>query len=151
MSQDKEMQKFIRHYKDETGEKEVDMHKVARMALLKGWKSPKPISAEDLLAKKFSKAARQETRTDRVTGRPYRVNHAVTSGQMTFWIDIDEAPRKYMIKSAQQRREQMVGDALQLTFDVEHWNRKNASEEPIQVELDFAFDVELRKASEDAA
>ena len=87
-------------------------------------------------------------RTDHETGRPYRVNHAVQTGQMTFWVDIDEAPRKHMHKSSQMRREQMVGDALQLTYDVDHWNSVNNHEEPIDVELDFTFDVELRKASD---
>ena len=149
MSEEKELQKMIRFYKQHTGETEVDMHKVARFALEKGFKSPKPQSAEDLLAKKLSKAARQEMRADLNTGRPYRANHAVTSGQQTFWVDIDEAPRKHMVKSAQMRREQMVGDALQLTFDLDHWNSKNSQEPPIDVELDLTFDVELRKASDD--
>lgn len=150
MSQDKEMQKFIRFYKQETGETQIDMHDVARFALSKGWTPPKPKSSEDLLAAKFSKAARQEMRTDKFTGRPYRANHAVPSGQMIFWIDIDEAPRKHMVKSSQMRREQMVGDALQLTFDIDHWNAMNPSENPIEVELDLTFDVELRKASEES-
>ena len=32
MSKTKDMQRFIRHYKDETGETEVDMRKVAKIS-----------------------------------------------------------------------------------------------------------------------
>lgn len=149
MSQVSEDLKIIRLYRQVTGETEIEMQKVARFALSRGMAAPKPQTVEDIIAKRLSKAARQEMRTDQATGRPYRVNHAVQSGQMTFWIDIDEAPRKHMIKSTQMRREQMVGDALQLTFDVDHWNSVNPHEEPIELELDLQFDVDLRKASED--
>jgi len=148
MSQVTEDQKIIRLYRQVTGETEVEMHKVARFALNRGMASPKPQTAEDIIAKRLSKAARQEMRTDVKTGRSYRVNHAVQTGQLTFWIDIDEAPRKHMHKSTQMRREQMVGDALQLTYDVDHWNSVNTDKEPIEVELDLAFDVALRKASD---
>lgn len=45
-------------------------------------------------------------------------------------------------KSLKQRREQMVGDAVQLTLDWTHWNRVNPAEEPIELPLDFQPDVE---------
>jgi len=44
-----------------------------------------------------------------------------------------------------QRREQMVGDAVSLSDDADHWNRVHPSEEPIQIPLDFEFDVMLRR------
>lgn len=49
-----------------------------------------------------------------------------------------------MDKSLKVRREQMVGDALQLTLDANHWNSVNPDQEPLQVELDFADDVAWR-------
>ena len=153
MSKTTEMIAVIRLYKDETGKPEVDMHDVARWAMLKGWRSPKPKSPVDLLAREFSKAAAQEVRRNNATGRSYRAYHAVTtktgSKQMTFWVDIDEAPRKVMHKSLIQRREQMVGDAVQLSFDAEHWNLSHPQEEPINAPLDFTEDVEWRKNGED--
>lgn len=150
MSINIELQKIHRLYKEVTGEKEVNPHKVAEFAIKRGMEAPKPQTAVDLLAKKISKALRQEMRVDKVTGSPYRANHAFqANGQMTLWIDIDEAPRKHMMKSVRMRREQMVGDALQLTFDTEHWSRVNPEETPIDVDLDLTLDVELRKASED--
>lgn len=148
-TKNQEMQKLIRWYKDETGEREVDMKKVAQFAVLRGWPMPAPVDPIDRLAKDFSAAAREETRNDPKTGRPYRVNHVytVTRGeeQLHLWVDIDEAPRAPMFSSLQMRREQMVGDAVQLTFDADHWNSIHPEEEPIHIELDFAPDVEWRK------
>jgi hypothetical protein len=137
-------------YMSETGEAEVDMQKVARWLILtKGYKVPSPPSAVDLLAKQLAKQAREQTRQDAETGNPYRAYHAVTERQgekqLTFWIDIDKAKRKPMVKSLKQRREQMVGDGVQLSFDKDHWNRVHPEEEPIQIDFDFTDDIEWRK------
>mgnify|MGYP000792002200 FL=1 len=51
-----------------------------------------------------------------------------------------------MIKSAYARREQVVGDMLQLTLDLDHWNRVNPNEEPIIIETDVTPDIEERLA-----
>lgn len=145
------MQRLIRLYKEETGEREVDMHQVATFANKKGWPLPTPISPLDMLAKAFSQAAREEIRRDPKTGLPYRANHAYTKPQgdkqLTLWVDIDEAPRGPMHKSLINRREQMVGDGLQLTLDADHWNSIHPDEPPIQIPMDFTDDVEWRKNS----
>lgn len=147
------LQSFMRYYKDQTGDKELDMHKVAAFAEKQGWKMPKPKTPLDLLAQEFSEAARVEIRKDTATGRPYRANHAYPTqhGQTTLWlwVDIDEAPRKTMLKCLFKRRDQMVGDAVQLTFDADHWNSLHPKEEPIQIPLDFTDDVEWRKNAPD--
>ena len=147
MSKTSDLIKVLHQYKYETGKTELDMHDVARWAAQRGWRLPRPKDPLDLLAREFSKAAAQEIRHD-PSGRPYRANHAVTDRskgtQLTFWIDIDEAPRKLMHKSLIQRREQMVGDAVQLTFDAQHWNSIHQNEEPIVLPLDFTEDVEWR-------
>ena len=148
MSKKSEMQRLIRAYKDETKEREIDMKKVAHWAAGKGWPLPKPRDPLDLLAQQFSEAAREETRLDKKTGRPYRANHSfmVKQGgqQLHLWIDIDEAPRGPMLKSAVTRREQMVGDGLQLTLDLMHWNSINSDKEPIDLPMDLTFDIQLR-------
>jgi len=147
-TQHEKMQKWIRHYRDVTGNKEVDMHEVAKFAAEQGWPLPTPAQPIDLLAKEFSRAAREEMRHDVVTKRPYRANHAFTvkqgDKQMTLWIDIDEAPRKPMAMSVTNRREQVVSDLVQVSFDVEHWNRINPHDEPIVVETDLTDDVQWR-------
>lgn len=124
------------------------MYEVAKFAAELGYQLPKPRTGIELLAEQLSAAAREEVRRDAVTVRPYRANLAVvqwTNGQqMTLWHDIDVAPRRIAHKAFVQRREQMVGDAVQLTLDVDHWNRVHGSEEPIVMPLDFAEDVEWR-------
>ena len=75
------MQRIIRSYKDETGKRAADMHAVAKYAAQKGWPLPAPRSAIDLLAREFSRAARQETRKDKETGLPYRANQSFSEKQ----------------------------------------------------------------------
>lgn len=148
-----EMQRIIRLYKEETGEKGIDMSSVAKFAIRKGWPMPKPKSPLELLSKQFSQAAREETRRDSKTGRAYRANHALQipqgGSQLTLWIDIDEAPRHHILKSLMNRREQMVGDGLQLTLDADHWNSVHSDDAPIIIPLDFTDDVEWRKNAPD--
>ncbi len=150
MTKKKDLQRLIRAYKDDTGEREVDMHKVAAYALSKGWPMPVPANPLDMFAKQLSEAAREQIAHDEVTGRPYRVNHALPVAmkdgkQLHLWIEIDEAERGPMLKSLVNRREQMVGDGLQLSFDQDHWNRIHEGEEPIDLPMDLTFDIELRK------
>jgi hypothetical protein len=49
------------------------------------------------------------------------------------------------------RREQMVDDGLQLTFDMEHWNSIRPESEHIDLPMDLTFDIELRRAAQDDA
>lgn len=153
MSQRQERQRFIRHYKEVTGETEIDMHKVAEFAKTQGWEMPRPPSDIELLARKFAEDAQAERRYDDTTGRPYRAYHAlpVKSGQMNLfvYIDIDDATRKQMHKSAVHRREQIVSDGYQLTLDLDHWNSVHPEEQPIQLPMDITLDIEIRKASDD--
>jgi len=154
MSKVTERQKLIRAYRDETGESEIDMRRVAEFAVKKGWPLPQPADPLDMLAKQFSDAARLEIKHDPKTGDPYRVNHAVprraASGQMSFfWVDIDDpkttAPN--MRASLVMRREQMVDDGLQLTFDMLHWNSLRPEDEHIDLPMDLTMDIEIRRAA----
>jgi hypothetical protein len=141
-------QRFIRYYKDQTGETDIDMRKVAEFAVAKGWLLPKPIDPLTMLAKQFSAAAREEIRYDQVTRKPYRANHAmpIRQGpvQLYLWVDIDEAPRPKMQKALVNRREQSVGDILQMKLDEAHWNRIHPDEDPLNMETDFTLDIEWR-------
>ena len=76
----------------------------------------------------------------------------VASGQLSLfvYIDIDEATRPQMLKSAVIRREQMVSDGYNLTLDLDHWNSVNLDKEPISLPMDLAFDIDLKKAIDDA-
>lgn len=148
-----EMQRLMRKYREEKGVQSINMHDVAKWASGKGWPVPMPKTGLDRLAEQFSSAAREEYRTDEETGRPYRANLAVTvyqggpGEQFTLWTDIDEAPKPIAQKAFVQRREQMVGDAVHLADDIDHWNRVNPKEEPINMPLDFGPDVEWRRSA----
>jgi hypothetical protein len=150
-----ERQRLIRAYREETGETEIEnMRKVAEFAVGKGWPLPPPADPMDNLAKQFADAARLEIRQDPLTGSPYRANHAVprrtAEGQLSFsWVDIDDPKTKptSMRASLVMRREQMVDDGLQLTFDMEHWNSIRPASEHIELPMDLTFDVALRRAA----
>ncbi len=153
MSERKDMQRLIRHYKDETGERELDMHKIAKWAAGKGWPLPALPDPLDLLAKKFKEAARDEIEYDKKTGKPYRVYHALKTShgatQLHLFIDIEDATRDQMLVSLVSRREQMVSDGVMLKYDEDHWNAQHPNDEPIQLPMDFTFDIELRRNAPD--
>ncbi|MEX1254269.1 MAG: hypothetical protein WEE64_08000 [Dehalococcoidia bacterium] len=157
ISKNRQMQAMMRRYRSETGEAEIDLHAVTAYAVKLGWQLPTPPDPFDLLVAQFSQAAREEVRHDSKTGRPYRANHAlpykrgVHGEQLYLWVDIDDAPRAPMLKSLVNRREQVVGDVVQLTFDAEHWNRINPAEEPIVMPADFTDDVEWRREGDKTA
>lgn len=104
------------------------------------------------LAEDMSTALREEFATD-PEGRRYRINHAVrvTRGgvQYTFWAMMADAPREHMQKAFIQRREQIVGDCVQLATDVEAYNAMHSEQAPIQMVLDFRDDVEERRYWDD--
>jgi hypothetical protein len=153
MSKKREMQRLIRAYKDETHERELDMRKVALWAAGKGWPLPTPPNPLDLLARQFSDAAREVIEYDKKTGRPYRVYHALKQKhgetQLHFFIDIEEATRSQMLVSLVNRREQMISEGVMLTYDQDHWNDNHLDQEPIQLTMDLAFDIEWRKNTPD--
>lgn len=152
MAGHKTLQKMIKLYKMKTGKTELDPAEIAAFAVKNGVELPEPVDPMKQLIKQISAAAREEMRTDRVTGRPYRAYHSlpVKQGQDTFffWVDIEDATREQMVRSTNRRREQIVGDVVQLTFDLDHWAAANPDEEPIEVEKDFGPDVEWRKAAD---
>ncbi len=157
MSKIAERQRFIRYWQDLTGEAEIDLHKVAQLALKMGWEVPPPVSDEERLAKLFKDAARQDIRRDRSTGRPYRGYHAVpkqsADGQLVFsYIDIDDPKTKpeNFRKACVMRREQTVDDMFQLFLDQTHWNNSRPPEQQVEIlPADLGFDIELRLAMDD--
>ncbi len=154
MSKRQERQRFIRFYKDKTGEPEIDMNKVAALAKEMGWDMPKPQSDVEMLAKLFADDAQAERRYDRKTGKPYRAYQAIpaqAAGQLNLfvYVDTDEATCPQMLKSAVNRREQIVTDGYNLQLDLDHWNGVNQNEEPINLPMDITLDIEIRKAADD--
>lgn len=107
------------------------------------------IDPRDVLASQMSRALREEYAMD-AKGRRYRVNHAmrVTKNgvQLTMWGILGYAPHSHMQRAFTQRREQVVGDLVQLHVDVEVYTEMTPHEAPIQLVLDFRDDVAERRA-----
>jgi hypothetical protein len=108
------------------------------------------IDPYDVLAGQMSTALRDEYQIDD-KGRRYRVNHAVrvTKGgvQYTFWAVLGFAPHAHMERAFAQRREQIIGDNLQLKTDVDVYNDMNQGKHPaIQLVLDYTDDIAEREA-----
>ncbi|MDD2690228.1 MAG: hypothetical protein PHX69_00405 [Simplicispira sp.] len=149
MTKNEQLQALIQRYKTETGEKSVDLERVADWAIKLGATMPKPKSARELFAAQLADAARAEYRVDSKTGLSYRANHAMRQRtrdgrQLVLWFDIEDATRPQMLYSLSDRRQQMVGDAVHLKIDEMIWNSKHPDEQQIELDMDFTYDVEER-------
>ena len=100
----------------------------------------------DAIAADIAQVFREEYRTD-CHGRRYRAMHAAThkngNKTLSLWADLDDpnAPHSHFVRSFSQRRQQIVGDCLQLKTDVDVYNDKREPDQPIQIPLDFTLDV----------
>ena len=138
---------YVERYKTETGNDGLlDPHEVAAWALHNGLHKPNPKTIIDAIAADIAQVWRDEYRTDK-HGRRYRAKHAATHKKgnktLSLWADLDdpEAPHNHFVRSFAQRRQQIVGDCLQLKTDVDVYNDKREPDEQIQVPLDFTLDV----------
>lgn len=141
------LQGIWHEYEKQNGHIPSGTREVIEWAVKRGLLDLPEIDRHDVLAGQMASALRGEVHTD-AAGRRYRVNHAVritkNGVQKTFWAEMNYAPREHMEKAFAQRREQVVGDCLQLRTDVDVYNDMNADSPPIQLVLDFTEDVEER-------
>ena len=136
------------HYEATREHKPSSARQAVEWAVSEGLLELPKIDPYDILASQMANALREESQTDH-KGRRFRVNHAVrvTKGgvQYTFWAIMDYAPHDHMEKAFGQRREQIIGDCVQLATDVEVYNDMHKGERPIvQLVLDFTDDVAER-------
>ena len=143
-----DLRKVWHRYEAENGSLPATAREAAAWGVERGMIELPDVDPLGRLASDMSTALREEYATD-AEGRRYRVNHAVrvTKGgvQHTFWAIMKDAPREHMQKAFIQRREQIVGDCVQLNTDVEVYNGLHKDEEPIQMLFDFRDDIEERK------
>lgn len=146
------LQSIWRRYEYENGAVPATAREAVMWGVDKGLIVPPETDPYAKLAEDMATALREEYATDS-KGRRYRVNHAVrvTKGgvQHTFWAIMKDAPRSHMQKAFIQRREQIVGDCVQLATDVEAYNDMKNDQPPIQMLLDFRDDVEERRGDDD--
>ena len=148
-TQTEELQRLWREFEDEHDHKAASAREVIDWAVLnRGLRLPR-VDPRDVAAERMSRALREQYATDS-KGRRYRVNHAmrVTKNgvQLTIWGILGYAPHIHMQRAFTQRREQVIGDLVQLAVDVEVYNEKIPEDKHIQLVLDFADDVAERRA-----
>ena len=142
-------QRAWREYESVNNHLPTSARQAVEWAVANGLLDLPQIDPYDVLAGDMASALREEYATD-LTGRRYRVNHAVRitkSGvQYTFWAALGYAPHSHMERAFAQRREQIVGDCDQLKTDVDVYNEMNKGKQAeIQMVLDFTDDVTERK------
>lgn len=144
-SYNEQLQRFWHLYKEAGHEDTPTAKEVAAWAIEQGLWKPRASDIINVLSQDLARAWREEYGTD-PKGRRYRKKHPVRKSvggkQKYFWEDMDTAPRQHMEMAFAQRRQQIVGDCIQLKTDVDAYNDKNADQEPIQLVIDFEDDVE---------
>jgi len=143
------LQQIWHKYDSEREHKPSSAREAIEWAVAEGLVDLPEIDPYDVLAGQMSQALRDEYSTDS-QGRRYRINHAVRvtkSGvQYTFWAAMGFAPHEHMEKAFTQRREQIVGDNVQLRIDVDVYNDMVRGKHPeIQLVLDYTEDVAERQ------
>lgn len=151
-TQKEKMQRVWHLYEKEYGNVPASAREAAQWGVAKGLLQLPDFDPLAKLAEEMSTALREEYATDS-EGRRYRVNHAVrvtkAGVQYTMWAIMKDAPREHMQKAFIQRREQIVGDCVQLATDVEAYNAMKADQPPILMLFDFRDDVEERRYWDD--
>lgn len=146
-TKNEQFQDVWRAYERQNGQVPATLREAVEWGVSEGLLALPELDPYDALAGDMGKALREEYRTDE-RGRRYRVNHAVrvtrAGVQHTFWAIMGFAPKEHMVKAFAQRREQIVGDCLQLRVDVDAYNDLSKDREPVQLVLNFTDDVEER-------
>jgi hypothetical protein len=143
------LQSVWHKYDAERSHKPTSAREAVEWAVKEGLLQLPEVDPYDVLAGQMSQALREEYAEDG-QGCRYRVNHAVRvskSGvQYTFWGVLGFASHEHMEKAFSQRREQIIGDNVQLKTDVDVYNDLNRGKHPqIQLVLDYTDDVAERE------
>jgi len=149
MTKSERLQQIWHSYDSERDHKPTSAREAIEWAVAKGILDLPEVDPYDVLAGQMSSALREEYKTDS-QGRRYRVNHAmrVTKGgvQYTFWGVMGFASHDFMEKAFAWRRDQIVGDNLQLKIDVDVYNDMIRGKHPeIQLVLDYTDDIAERQ------
>ena len=143
------LQSVWHKYDAERSHKPTSAREAVEWAVREGLLELPEVDPYDVLAGQMSQALREEYAEDG-QGRRHRVHHAVRvskSGvQYTFWGVMGFASHEHMEKAFSQRREQIIGDNVQLKTDVDVYHELNRGKQPqIQLVLDYTDDVAERE------
>lgn len=102
-------------------------------------------------ARELAQAMREEYFIDSA-GRRVRAKHPArvkrNGQQLTLWDDIRTAPRLHMQMAFKMRRNRIASECKQVKTDVDSYNDAHPEDEPIQMILDFTYDVEEMELEE---
>jgi hypothetical protein len=117
---------------------------IAKWAIQHGLWQPQPDYIVAKCAEELARAMGEEHIID-PQGRSVRAKHAARvwqdGKQLYLWDDIHTADRSFMAIAFQQRRQQIVGDCLQLKMDMESYNDNANPGAPIQLVFNFEQDL----------
>lgn len=148
-----QMQRLVSDYRDAGQTWPTTRRNIARWLIRnKKWNRGEQ-AIVDICSRDISRAMREEYYTD-PQGRHVRAKHAAKfplpgsdDGQQTLWDDHRTAPRQFMERAFKGRRNQIVGDCVQLSTDVESYNDNSCPTQPIPMLWDFTDDVIESKQS----
>jgi hypothetical protein len=148
-TKEEQLQQIWHKYDSEREHKPTSAREAVNWAVSEGLLELPEVDPYDVLAGQMSQALRDEYKADS-QGRRYRVNHAVRVSkagvQYTFWGMMGFASHDHMERAFAQRRDQIIGDNLQLKTDVDVYNDLNKGKRPpIQLVLDYTEDVAERQ------
>ncbi len=148
-TKEERLQQVWHHYDSDHGHQPTSTREAVHWAVSEGLFELPEVDPYEVLAGQMSQALRDEYET-LPDGRRYRLNHAVRISkggvQLTFWGTMGFASHEHMEKAFAQRREQIIGDNLQLKTDVDVYNDLNQGKRPaIQMVLDYTEDVAERQ------
>lgn len=148
-TKEERLQQIWHRYDTERQHKPTSAREAVQWAVSEGLIELPEVDPYDVLAGQMAQALRDEYKVD-AKGRRYRVNHAARitkSGvQYTFWGVMGFASHEHMERAFAWRREQIVGDNLQLKIDVDVYNDLVCGKHPeIQLVMDYTEDVAERQ------
>lgn len=152
MTKQERFQEAWHYFDDRESHRPTSARQACEWAVSQGMLELPRIDPYNALAEEMGQALRAEYRTDKA-GRRYRVNHAVrvtkAGVQYTFWAVMGFAEHSHMERAFAQRREQIVGDCLQLKTDVDVYNDLNLGKgvPTVQLVLNFTDDIAERESS----
>jgi hypothetical protein len=144
LSRKEELRKWANEYIASTGKTVYTSREIADWAIKKGYWGLPNEKLISLCADEFARAFKEERFTDPL-GNRVRFRHArkvdIDGVQTTLWENWPTISRENMETSLLQRRNQIVGECVQLDVDTESFNRFRNEGEPIQIPFDFTPDV----------
>jgi hypothetical protein len=146
---ERERQKMIRLYQDETGALDYKMADVAVWAKQRGFAMPKAPTDIEILTKQLARIARADRRS--IPGLPdYRGQLAYTrlvNGQLEmFWFDADgpSATVDKVQRSLNLRKEQMLNIGAGMKATELHWKATHPSQSELKLDFDMEEEITWR-------